>query len=93
MSTEETTPEWHLQLIAALVPDTAERAAKVNVDLSIDANTDYEGEPDQSTSIYLRATVTGYDETHGYLWGYDRVYEGSAAAVALLNDLTKQEIR
>lgn len=89
--TETTLPkferDWRARLINLLVPESAPVAADVKVSLRIEGNIEYEGEPDQSTALYLEADVTGYDEAGKMLWTYDREYEGSAAVMAILADM------
>lgn len=85
------TAAFEAQLIGLLVPESAPTAADVKTSLRIDGNIEYEGEPDQSTALYLNVSVSGFDEAGNRLWSYDREYEGSAAPMALLADMAKAQ--
>lgn len=91
--TDTTLPEferdWRARLVSLLVPESAPAAADVGINLTMDGNIEYEGEPDQSTALYLNVSVSGYDESGNRLWSYDREYEGAAAPMALLADMAK----
>lgn len=85
------TTEWQARAVAAIVPASAQPAARHGFDLTISGVIEYEGEMDQTTTTYLTATVTGYDDEGTLLWSHNREYEGSQAVTALLTDLARQQ--
>lgn len=76
--------DFGVRLAATLAPGPVPPAADIKASVTIAGILEYEGEHDQTTSVSLDVSVTGYDESGNVLWNYYREYEGSTAPMALL---------
>jgi hypothetical protein len=67
--------EFEARVILLVVPSGVPTAARVSVGATVDAETQYAGEMDESTETTITVSATGYAEDGKQMWSYSRDYD------------------